>query len=159
MPSKMRPFVTDTSRLLHEAFKSGKRILFEAAQGSLLDVDHGTYPVCDQLEQLAVGRSGAGRACRRGTSTAIIGVMKAYTTRVGRGPFPTELKDGPTGSASASARSAASTAPSPAGRGAVGWFDAVAVRYTAALDRGRRDCHHAARRAQRPAGIDALHRV
>src|SRR5439155_4419645 len=90
---RMRPFITDTVRLLHDALKQGKRVLFEAAQGSLLDVDHGTYPYVTSSNSSVAGVwSGSGVPARRLTN--VVGVIKAYTTRVGRGPFPTELHDG-----------------------------------------------------------------
>src|SRR5262249_6283395 len=90
---RMRPFITDTTRLLHQALDSGKGILFEAAQGSLLDVDHGTYPYVTSSNSSPAGVwSGSGVPARR--LDRVVGVIKAYTTRVGRGPFPTELNDG-----------------------------------------------------------------
>src|SRR5262249_38412494 len=92
----MRPHVADTVRLLHDAHTSGKRVLFEAAQGSLLDVDHGTYPYVTSSNSSTDGVwSGSGVPAR--SLERIVGVIKAYTTRVGRGPFPTELDDGPDG--------------------------------------------------------------
>ena len=96
---QMRPHVTDTTRLLaRRRCSSGKRILFEAAQGSLLDVDHGTYPYVTSSNSSTAGIwSGSGVPARN--LDRIVGVIKAYTTRVGRGPFPTELNDGPTASA------------------------------------------------------------
>src|SRR5207237_654265 len=93
---QLRPYVTDTSRLLLDAFRDGKRVLFEAAQGSLLDVDHGTYPYVTSSSSLPSGIwGGAGVPAKN--INRIIGVVKAYTTRVGKGPFPTELDDGPDG--------------------------------------------------------------
>lgn len=89
---KMRPHVVDTTAWLHKALKAGRNILFEGAQGSLLDVDHGTFPYVTSSNSSAAGiHSGSGipqRAIQR-----MIGVVKAYTTRVGGGPFPTELHD------------------------------------------------------------------
>jgi adenylosuccinate synthase len=94
--ARIRPFVTDTSRLLLNAVKAGKRVLFEAAQGSLLDVDHGTYPYVTSSSSLPSGIwSGSGLPAKN--IGRIIGVVKAYTSRVGQGPFPTELNDGPQG--------------------------------------------------------------
>jgi adenylosuccinate synthase len=93
---RMRPFITDTTRLLHQALRDGKRILFEAAQGTLLDVDHGTYPFVTSSNSSSTGVwSGSGvPATRLGR---VVGVIKAYSTRVGGGPFPTELDDGADG--------------------------------------------------------------
>ncbi|MFL5340150.1 MAG: adenylosuccinate synthetase, partial [Gemmataceae bacterium] len=93
---RLRPHVTDTTHLLHRALRSGKRILFEAAQGSLLDVDHGTYPFVTSSNSSPAGIwSGSGVPARQ--LKRIVGVVKAYSSRVGHGPFPTELKDGPDG--------------------------------------------------------------
>ncbi len=126
---RMRPFVTDTALLLHEGLRAGKNILFEAAQGSLLDVDHGTYPYVTSSSSLPSGVwSGSGVPARN--VTRIIGVVKAYTTRVGRGPFPTELTD-ETGDRIRKVGREYGTVTGRPRR--VGWFDAVAVRYTAAL--------------------------
>ena len=126
---RMRPFVTDTARLLHDGLRAGKNILFEAAQGSLLDVDHGTYPYVTSSSSLPSGIwTGSGVPARH--VTRIIGVVKAYTTRVGRGPFPTELTD-ETGERIRKVGREYGTVTGRPRR--VGWFDAVAVRYTAAL--------------------------
>lgn len=89
---RLRPYVTDTSVLLNRALDDGKRILFEGAQGALLDIDHGTYPFVTSSNTTAGGAcSGAGVGPTR--INEIIGVTKAYMTRVGNGPFPTELLD------------------------------------------------------------------
>jgi adenylosuccinate synthase len=108
-------------------------VLFEAAQGSLLDVDHGTYPfVTSSNSSIAGIWSGSGVPTRR--VDRIIGVIKAYTTRVGGGPFPTELDDGPTGLGER-IRQAGREFGTVTGRPRrCGWFDAVAVRYTAAFN-------------------------
>jgi adenylosuccinate synthase len=129
---RIRPFVTDTSRLLHGAIKSGKRVLFEAAQGSLLDVDHGTYPFVTSSSSLPSGIWG-GSGLPAKYVTRIIGVVKAYTSRVGRGPFPTELDDGPTGVGERIRRIGREYGTVTGRPRRTGWFDAVAVRYTAAL--------------------------
>jgi adenylosuccinate synthase len=126
---RMKPFVTDTARLLHDGLQAGKRILFEAAQGSLLDVDHGTYPYVTSSSSLPGGVwTGSGVPARN--VGRIIGVVKAYTTRVGRGPFPTELTD-ETGERIRKVGREYGTVTGRPRR--VGWFDAVAVRYTATL--------------------------
>jgi adenylosuccinate synthase len=128
----MRPHITDTTRLLHEALRAGKNMLFEAAQGSLLDVDHGTYPYVTSSNSSTAGVwSGSGVPARN--LDRVVGVIKAYTTRVGRGPFPTELDDGPNGIGER-IRQAGKEFGTVTGRPRrCGWFDAVAVRYTAAL--------------------------
>jgi adenylosuccinate synthase len=126
---RMRPFITDTVRLLHDALKQGKRVLFEAAQGSLLDVDHGTYPYVTSSNSSVAGVwSGSGVPARR--LTKIVGVIKAYTTRVGRGPFPTELNDGVGELIRKTGREYGTVTGRPR---RCGWFDAVATRYTTAL--------------------------
>lgn len=126
---KMRPFVTDTSKLLLDSVKAGKKLLFEAAQGSLLDVDHGTFPFVTSSCSLPSGIwPGTGVPAKH--LTKIIGVVKAYTTRVGRGPFPSELLD-ETGERIRKIGREYGTVTGRPRR--CGWFDAVAVRYTAAL--------------------------
>src|SRR5207248_2589509 len=129
---RIKPFVTDTAYLLHDGLKAGKRLLFEAAQGSLLDVDHGTYPYVTSSHSLPSGVwSGSGVPARH--LSRIIGVVKAYTTRVGRGPFPTELDDGPTGIGERIRKIGREygTVTGRPRRG--GWLDAVAARYTALI--------------------------
>jgi len=130
--ARMKAFVTDTSLLLQDAAKAGKNVLFEAAQGSLLDVDHGTYPYVTSSSSLPSGIwGGSGLPAKH--VTRIIGVVKAYTTRVGRGPFPTELNDGPNGIGER-IRTVGREYGTVTGRPRrCGWFDAMAVRYTAAL--------------------------
>jgi adenylosuccinate synthase len=129
---QMRPYVADTVALLHDGLRAGKGILFEAAQGSLLDVDHGTYPYVTSSNSSPAGVwSGSGVPARR--LDRIVGVIKAYSTRVGRGPFPTELNDGRDGIGER-IRKAGREYGTVTGRPRrCGWFDAVATRYTAAL--------------------------
>lgn len=87
---KMKPYVTDTSYLINEALDQNKHVLFEGAQGVMLDVDHGTYPFVTSSNPIASGAAtGAGIGPSR--INQVIGVCKAYTSRVGDGPFPTEL--------------------------------------------------------------------
>jgi adenylosuccinate synthase len=127
--ARMRPFITDTGRLLHQALRDGKRILFEAAQGSLLDVDHGTYPYVTSSNSSPAGVwSGSGVPAR--CLSRVVGVIKAYTTRVGRGPFPTELNDGIGERIRRTGREYGTVTGRPR---RCGWFDAVATRYTAEL--------------------------
>jgi len=129
---RLKPFVADTAYLLHDGLKAGKRILFEAAQGSLLDVDHGTYPYVTSSHSLPSGVwSGSGVPARH--LTRIVGVVKAYTTRVGRGPFPTELADGPDGIGERIRRIGREYGTVTGRPRRVGWFDATAARYTAML--------------------------
>jgi adenylosuccinate synthase len=128
----MRPHITDTVRLLHEANRQGKRVLFEAAQGSLLDVDHGTFPYVTSSNSSTTGVwSGSGFPARK--LDRVIGVLKAYTTRVGRGPFPTELDDGPEGVGERIRKTGREYGTVTGRPRRCGWFDAVAARYTTAL--------------------------
>jgi adenylosuccinate synthase len=129
---QMRSHIQDTTRLLHEALRGGKRILFEAAQGSLLDVDHGTYPYVTSSNSSAAGVWSGSSVPARNLSR-VIGVIKAYTTRVGRGPFPTELTDGPDGLGEQIRKTGREYGTVTGRPRRVGWFDAVAVRYSAAL--------------------------
>lgn len=125
----LRPHVKDTMRLLHESLRRQQRLLFEAAQGSLLDVDHGTYPYVTSSSSSVTGVwSGSGIPARR--LTRIVGVIKAYTTRVGGGPFPTELHDEVGEQIRRTGREYGTVTGRPR---RCGWFDAVAVRYSAAL--------------------------
>ncbi len=89
---RLRPFVADTVAMVHEAVAAGKRVVCEGAQGTMLDIDHGTFPYVTSSNTIAAGACTGGGV---GTSSikGIIGIVKAYTTRVGEGPFPTELLD------------------------------------------------------------------
>ncbi len=89
---KLRPFITDATGMVHAALAETKQIVFEGAQGTLLDLDHGTYPYVTSSTTLSGGTcSGAGVGPK--DIAGVIGIVKAYTTRVGEGPFPTELTD------------------------------------------------------------------
>jgi adenylosuccinate synthase len=124
----LKPHITDTTELLHHALKTNGTILFEAAQGSLLDLDHGTFPYVTSSSSTAAGIGSAGVPARH--LTQVTGVVKAYTTRVGGGPFPTELLD----EIGERIRKVGKEYGTVTGRPRrCGWFDAVAVRYTAAL--------------------------
>ena len=126
---RLRPYVCDTTELLLAAAENGKRILFEGAQGALLDVDHGTYPFVTSSNSSGVGiSSGSGVPARH--IGRIIGVVKAYSTRVGGGPFPTEL-DNPTGQRLRDRGNEYGTVTRRPRR--CGWLDVVAVRYTSRL--------------------------
>jgi adenylosuccinate synthase len=89
---KLKSYVADTSMILDDEIKKGKKILFEGAQGSHLDVDHGTYPYVTSSNTVS-GNASCGSGIGPNTIHSIVGICKAYTTRVGEGPFPTELKD------------------------------------------------------------------
>jgi adenylosuccinate synthase len=130
---QIRPHVADTSRLLHEALRNGQGILFEAAQGTLLDVDHGTYPYVTSSNSSTAGVwSGSGVPARK--LDRVVGVIKAYSTRVGRGPFPTELDDGPDGIGERIRKTGREYGTVTGRPRRCGWFDAVATRYTSALN-------------------------
>jgi adenylosuccinate synthase len=90
--AKIKHYVADTSLILDSQIKSGKKILFEGAQGSLLDVDHGTYPYVTSSNTVA-GNASCGSGIGPNAINKVVGICKAYTTRVGEGPFPTELTD------------------------------------------------------------------
>ena len=89
---RIRPLVADVPRMLYEANRAGHNLLFEGAQGTLLDVDHGTYPYVTSSNCLA-GAASAGAGIGPQALHYVLGITKAYTTRVGSGPFPTELDD------------------------------------------------------------------
>ena len=89
---KIRPYVADTSLILAGEIQKGKKILFEGAQGCHLDIDHGTYPYVTSSNTVS-GNAACGSGVGPGAISRVVGICKAYTTRVGEGPFPTELKD------------------------------------------------------------------
>lgn len=126
---KLRPHVADTNAFLLDAVEANKRLLFEGAQGALLDIDHGTFPYVTSSNSSGVGvSSGSGVPAR--WVNKVLGVMKAYSTRVGGGPLPTE-QDNPTGQHLRDRGNEYGTVTRRPRR--CGWFDAVAVRYTARL--------------------------
>ncbi|MCY4488227.1 MAG: adenylosuccinate synthase [Deltaproteobacteria bacterium] len=127
---RLAPYVTDTGVLLEEFFREGKNVLFEGAQGTLLDLDHGTYPYVTSSNTVIGGVcSGAGVGPRH--IHEVIGITKAYTTRVGGGPFPSEL----TGSEGDKLRQDGDEYGATTGRPRrCGWFDAVAVRHAVRLN-------------------------
>jgi adenylosuccinate synthase len=126
---RLRPYVTDTTDYLLTAAESGKRILFEGAQGALLDVDHGTYPFVTSSNSSGVGISNGSGLPARYVNRAV-GVVKAYSTRVGGGPFPTE-QDNEIGQQIRDQGNEYGTVTRRPRR--CGWLDAVAVRYTTRL--------------------------
>jgi adenylosuccinate synthase len=126
---RLRPMVDDTTERLLTAAEGNRRILYEGAQGALLDIDHGTYPFVTSSNSSGVGVcAGAGVPPR--WIHEVIGVAKAYSTRVGGGPFPTELANA-TGDRIRQLGNEYGTTTGRPRR--CGWFDAVAVRYTARL--------------------------
>jgi len=122
---RLRPYVVDTALLLNRALDDGKVVLLEGSQGTLLDVDHGTYPFVTSSNPTAGGAC-AGSGIGPTRITRVIGILKAYTTRVGSGPFPTELHDAD----GAYLRTAGGEVGVTTGRDRrCGWFDAVIARY------------------------------
>ena len=126
---KLRPFVGNTVVFLHDAMKNGKEVLFEGAQGTFLDLDHGTYPYVTSSNTTAGGAcTGSGVPPHR--IDRVLGVMKAYTTRVGEGPFPTESEEFGRMLHGMGREFGATT-----GRARrCGWFDAVATRYATMIN-------------------------
>jgi adenylosuccinate synthase len=122
----LKPYITDTSRQIHELIARRKHILFEGAQGTLLDIDHGTYPFVTS-SSAAVGGVLTGCGIGPRSIDEIVGVIKAYTTRVGGGPFPTELHDVVGAHLQREGKEYGATTGRPR---RCGWFDAVAGRYS-----------------------------
>lgn len=123
---KLSRYVKDTSLVLYEAVKRGKNVLLEGAQGALLDLDHGTYPYVTSSNTVA-GNACAGAGIGPTMIDSVIGVTKAYTTLVGEGPFPTELKD----EIGERMRQRGGEYGATTGRPRrCGWFDAVVVRHS-----------------------------
>jgi adenylosuccinate synthase len=126
---RLKSYVGDTTHYLLDAVEAGRKLLFEGAQGSLLDIDHGTFPYVTSSNASGVGVSGGSGVPGRWINK-VIGVAKAYSTRVGGGPFPTELDNEVGQRIRDLGREYGTTTGRPR---RCGWFDAVAVRYTARL--------------------------
>ena len=127
---KILPYAKPAWRLLDEARRAGRRVLFEGAQGALLDVDHGTYPYVTSSNTVS-GQAAAGSGLGPRSVGFVLGIVKAYTTRVGEGPFPTELFDDD-GKRLGERGREFGTVTGRARR--CGWFDAVLVRQSAAIN-------------------------
>jgi adenylosuccinate synthase len=126
----LRPYVTDTSLLLNQALERGENILLEGSQGTLLDVDHGTYPFVTSSNPTAGGAS-TGSGIGPTKISRVIGIVKAYTTRVGSGPFPTELFD----EDGEKLRSIGGEVGVTTGRARrCGWYDAPIARYAVRIN-------------------------
>lgn len=130
LAERLRPFVCDTTTFYAGAIRAGKRLLFEGANGTLLDVDHGTYPFVTSSATGPGGVAGGSGVPAKTVKTSI-GVVKAYTTRVGAGPFPTE-QDNETGHYIRERGHEYGTTTGRPRR--CGWFDAAAARYSAAIN-------------------------
>jgi adenylosuccinate synthase len=126
---KILPYAAPVWRVLGQARAAGKRILFEGAQGALLDIDFGTYPFVTSSNTMA-GMAATGTGMGPGAVDFVLGIVKAYTTRVGNGPFPTELHDADGDLLRDRGREFGATTGRPR---RCGWFDAVAVRHVARL--------------------------
>jgi adenylosuccinate synthase len=127
---RLRPHLADTTRIVQDALGRGDHVLLEGAQGTLLDLDHGSYPFVTSSNPIAGG------ACTGGgigplQVDEVIGVMKAYSTRVGSGPFPTELTDAVGIGIAERGREFGTVTGRPR---RVGWFDAVPLRYAVAVN-------------------------
>jgi len=124
--NRLGKYVKNTSLILHEEIQKGKHVLFEGAQGALLDLDHGTYPYVTASNTLA-GNACAGSGIGPTMINSVIGIAKAYTTRVGEGPFPTELQD----EVGEKIRQKGGEYGATTGRPRrCGWFDAVVVNHS-----------------------------
>jgi adenylosuccinate synthase len=127
---RILPFVTDTAEYLRKAVNGGKNILFEGAQGTHLDIDHGTYPFVTSSNSTAGGAC-TGSGIGPNQINGIVGITKAYTTRVGGGPFPTELDD----EMGEIVRSKGAEFGASTGRPRrCGWFDSPVVRYSCLIN-------------------------
>jgi len=127
---RLRPMVADTSLELHRALESGKTILFEGGQATMLDVDHGTYPFVTSSNSTS-GGAATGSGIAPNKIDRVIGIVKAYTTRVGAGPFPTELHD----ESGEWLRSKGFEFGTTTGRPRrTGWYDAPIARYSARIN-------------------------
>ncbi len=126
---RLRPFIADTSLLVDEALRAGRRVLLEGAQGTMLDIDHGTYPFVTSSNPIAgAACSGIGLGPTR--IDRVLGVSKAYTTRVGEGPFPTEIDDA---AGEHMLRQGNEFGTTTGRQRRCGWLDLVALRYASRL--------------------------
>ena len=127
---RLRPMVADTAFELHAAIERGETVLFEGGQATMLDVDHGTYPFVTSSSSTAGGAS-TGSGIGPGLFQTVIGIVKAYTTRVGSGPFPTELFDESGEFLRATGHEYGTTTGRPR---RCGWYDAPIARYSARIN-------------------------
>jgi adenylosuccinate synthase len=133
LAERLKPFITDTTLYLNRAVEEGKTILIEGAQGTLLDVDHGTYPFVTSSSTTAGGACiGTGLAPSR--LTGVLGIVRTYTTRVGEGPFPTEMLAEEEEMANLIRQRGKEYGAVTGRPRRCGWFDAVATKYTATIN-------------------------
>jgi adenylosuccinate synthase len=123
---RLAPFVTDTAHLLHQAIRAGKSVMFEGAQGTMLDIDHGTYPFVTSSSATA-GGAVTGTGVGPTAIQTVIGVTKAYVTRVGEGPFPTEIHGGDGDELRARGKEFGAVTGRPR---RCGWLDLPLLRYS-----------------------------
>ncbi len=133
LAERMRPFVTETTHFLSEAKKANKKILLEGAQATLLDVDHGTYPFVTSSNPTA-GGAAVGAGIPPHHITGVLGIVRTYATRVGEGPFPTEMLDEEEEMANLIRQRGNEYGSVTKRPRRCGWFDAVATRYAAELN-------------------------
>jgi adenylosuccinate synthase len=133
LAERLRPFVTETSHFLAEAKKQNKKILLEGAQATLLDVDHGTYPYVTSSNPTA-GGAAVGAGIPPHHITGVLGIVRTYATRVGEGPFPTEMLDEEEEMANLIRQRGNEYGSVTKRPRRCGWFDAVATRYAAELN-------------------------
>ncbi len=132
MFEKIEPLVADTSLMLHNALKNGEKVLFEGAQGTMLDIDMGTYPYVTSSNSSALGLcNGTGVSPKELGKAKVYGVSKAYVTRVGAGPFPTELNDGTGQKLRDEGHEYGTTTGRPR---RCGWLDLVALRFASRIN-------------------------
>ncbi len=131
---RLAEFVADTSFLLNAWMDEGKRVLFEGAQGALLDLDHGSYPYVTSSTTVAGGLCG-GLGVSPTRVAGVVGVFKAYGTRVGQGPMPTELEDGPGGIGERIRERGREYGTTTGRPRRCGWFDGVAAAYAHRINR------------------------
>jgi adenylosuccinate synthase len=127
---RLAPYVCDTAVLLYDALRDAKRVLLEGGQGTMLDVDHGTYPYVTSSNTVA-GAACTGTGIAPNQISSVVGIVKAYTTRVGSGPFPTELHDALGKKLQQDGDEFGATTGRPR---RCGWFDAVVVRHAVRLN-------------------------
>ena len=127
---RLAPYICDTAVYLHAALRNAQRVLLEGGQGTMLDVDHGTYPYVTSSNTVA-GAACSGTGIAPNQITSVVGIVKAYTTRVGSGPFPTELHDALGKKLQQDGDEFGATTGRPR---RCGWFDAVVVRHAVRLN-------------------------
>ena len=130
--SLLRPYIADTSKMIYQFYREGKNILIEGAQGTMLDLDHGTYPFVTSSYPVAAGSLlGVGLGLGSISNLEVLGVCKAYTTRVGEGPFPTELREEMGNYLRDKGGEYGATTGRPR---RCGWLDGVILRYAARIN-------------------------